>query len=77
MATVNFSVPEELKQAFNQAFAKENKSAILASLMKQAIEEEKVKQRRFKAINMILELRQQQSPVSADKINQARQELRG
>ena len=29
MATVNFSVPEDVKQAFNQAFEGKNKSAII------------------------------------------------
>ena len=75
MATVNFSVPEEIKQAFNHTFANENKSAILAKLMKQAIEERKAKQQRAKAIDAILDLRSKQKPISAKKINQARQEL--
>ena len=76
MATVNFSVPEEIKQAFNHTFANENKSAILAKLMKQAIEERKAKQQRAKAIDAILDLRSKQKPISASKIDQARQELR-
>ena len=41
MATVNFSVPEYVKQEFNQLFATENKSAILTQLMLQAIEARK------------------------------------
>jgi len=39
MATVNFSVPDDIRQEFNQLFEKENKSAILTRLMQQAIEE--------------------------------------
>ena len=39
MATVNFSVPEEVKQQFNRAFAGENKSSVVARLMMQAVEE--------------------------------------
>jgi len=46
MATVNFSVPEHVKQEFNQLFATENKSAILTQLMLQAIEARKQQQRR-------------------------------
>jgi len=38
-STVNFSVPEEVKRAFNEAFAGENKSAVIAGLMERAIEE--------------------------------------
>ena len=40
MATVNFSIPEQVKQAFNAAFAGQNKSAIVAELMREAIERE-------------------------------------
>jgi len=46
MATVNFSVPDDIRQEFNQLFEKENKSAILTRLMQQAIEEKKQQQRR-------------------------------
>ena len=40
MATVNFSVPEDIKQEFNRVFAGPNKSAIVADLLRQAIENE-------------------------------------
>lgn len=76
MATVNFSVPEEVKQAFNDEFSHENKSAILTSLMKRAIEESKIKKRRSIAIDDILALREKQAIVSCDDINKARHELR-
>ena len=38
MATVNFSVPDDLKAAFNAAFEGRNKSAVIAGLMREAIE---------------------------------------
>ena len=37
MATVNFSVPEDVKQAFNAAFEGQNKSAVLTQLMREAV----------------------------------------
>jgi metal-responsive CopG/Arc/MetJ family transcriptional regulator len=37
MATVNYSVPEDVKRAFNRAFAGENRSAIIAQLMREAV----------------------------------------
>ena len=37
MGTVNFSVPDDVKQAFNEAFAGENKSAVLTQLMREAV----------------------------------------
>ena len=39
MATVNFSIPDEIKEEFQRTFAHENRSAVVAGLMKQAIEE--------------------------------------
>ena len=34
MATVNFSVPEDIKNAFNTVFEGQNKSAVIADLMR-------------------------------------------
>ena len=76
MATVNFSVPDEVKQAFNIEFAQENKSAILTRLMQQAIEENRLKKRRSSAIDSILALRENQQAVSMDEIDNTRDELR-
>ncbi len=76
MATINFSVPDEVKQAFNSEFAQENKSAILTRLMQQAIERSRAKKKRSEAIDMILALRSKQAKIlSADIIN-AREQLR-
>lgn len=30
MATVNFSVPEDVKESFNATFSRQNKSAVIA-----------------------------------------------
>lgn len=57
MATVNFSVPDEVKQEFNQLFAHENKSAMLTRLMQKAIAEHKSQQRRAAAMDTLLEMR--------------------
>ncbi len=76
MATVNFSVPEEVKKAFNEAFADRNKSAIIAELMMQAVAEREKMQRRAGAIDRLLELRAQTPPVPPEEIRAAREELR-
>ena len=76
MATLNFSVPEDVRKEFNSVFANENKSAILTQLMRQAIEEKKQRQQRILAIDKILQLRETQSPVATEAINQARSNLR-
>ena len=57
MATVNFSVPEKVKQAFNRIFKDENKSAVLARLMRQAVDERRRQRRRALAVDALLRLR--------------------
>jgi hypothetical protein len=65
MATVNFSVPDEVKDAFNEAFAGQNKSAIVADLMRRAIEEVERERRRAAAIRR-LERRRAKRPAAND-----------
>jgi len=72
MATVNFSVPEEIKEAFQEAFANENKSAVIARLMQQAVAEKQREKRRAAAIDALLDLRRKQRPVSDAEIARAR-----
>ena len=72
MATVNFSVPEEVKEAFQRTFARENRSAIIARLMQEAVEERLREQRRAAAIDAVLELRRRQAPASNAEIAEAR-----
>lgn len=76
MATLNFSVPDDVRREFNALFENENTSAILTGLMQQAIEEKKQQQRRAITIDKILHLRKTQNPVSADELAQAREALR-
>ena len=40
MAFVNYSVPDDVKETFNIAFAGKNKSAVVADLMREAVERE-------------------------------------
>jgi hypothetical protein len=76
ITTVNFSVPEEVKQAFNETFAGENKSAIIAGLMQQAVEQRQRQRRRAFAIDALLELRRSQRPAPAAEVAAARHEGR-
>lgn len=73
MATVNFSVPDDVKQAFNKAFAGENKSGVLTRLMRQAIEERNRQRRRAAAVDALLRLRKRLRPVSDRELRKARQ----
>lgn len=72
MSTVNFSIPDAIKRAFNKTFEGENKSAVLARLMQQAIEERKRQKRRAAAIETLLKVRVRAKPVSEAAIRKAR-----
>lgn len=76
MATVNFSVPDDVKAAFNNAFETENKSAIIAALMMEAVERAARKQLSSEAITRILARREHSPSVSEEDIRQAREQGR-
>lgn len=76
MATVNYSVPEEVKREFNEAFAAENKSAVVARLMRAAVAEKRRQEGRSFAVQRLLALRQSSPPVTEREIAEARQALR-
>jgi predicted transcriptional regulator len=78
MATMNFSIPEDVKQRFNELFSDRNKSEIVTSLMRRAIEEEEV--RRNAKGNLIERLEKIRAMASraytAEEIRAFRDELR-
>ena len=76
MATINISVPEDVKREFNALFAKENKSAIITGLMRRAIEERKLRERRAAAVEALLRLRSRQLAVGDEKIADIRRAIR-
>ncbi|MDD2724536.1 MAG: hypothetical protein PHH59_11015 [Methylovulum sp.] len=76
MATVNFSVPDEVKAAFNAAYQGQNKSAIIAELMREAVERAVRKQQHQQAIADLLALRGQIPAVTEAAVQAARDELR-
>jgi len=73
MATVNFSVPNDVMQQFNKAYAGENKSGVLTRLLRQAIEERRRQRRRAAAIAALLKLRRRLRPVTNRELREARQ----
>ena len=72
MAIVNFSVPDAVKSAFDTAFAGENKSAVIARLMAEAVEDKTRRKRRARAMAGILALRKKHRPATNDTIRRAR-----
>jgi hypothetical protein len=72
MATVNFSVPEDVKAAFDRAFRHTNKSAIIARLMRRAVEEEALAARRRVAAEALTRLRGRIAGVTPQAVRKAR-----
>jgi len=72
MATVNFSVPDEVKAAFNAAFAGQNKSAIIAGLMREAVARAERRTQSRAAIHRILERRRHAPTLSDGELEAAR-----
>jgi hypothetical protein len=73
VATVNFSVPEKIKKTFNETFAGENKSAIIARLMLQAVDEAKRQRRREEAFRLLTEKRRHRKPMTDEDLLKTRQ----
>jgi metal-responsive CopG/Arc/MetJ family transcriptional regulator len=73
MATVNISVPDEVKKAFNTTFQGQDKSAIIATLMREAVERAQRKQRAQEAAARILERCRSATVITAAEFRSARE----
>ena len=80
MATMNFSVPDDLKEAFNKAFKGENKSAVVAALMRKAIEEKARRAKQDRELDALIEellrIRAEDPPATDEEIRRVRVEGR-
>lgn len=72
MATVNFNVPDDVKQAFNLAFAGKNKSAVIATLMREAVERAQRQRRSEAAMERIIAQHADAPRCSAKELRAAR-----
>lgn len=72
MATVNFSVPDEVKEAFDKTFGDQNKSAIVADLMRRAVREHELQRRRERLFRQLTAKRSRRPSASNDEIRKAR-----
>jgi metal-responsive CopG/Arc/MetJ family transcriptional regulator len=70
MSTVNFSIPDDVKEEFGRVFDGRNKSAIIAELMRKAIAEVKRRKQREELFRALTEQRAQR-PLLSDKELQA------
>ncbi len=76
MATMNFSIPDNVKERFNRIFANANKSAIVTQLLEDAIERAERKKQSDEAIKHIKSRWHERPIVSEEEIRQAREEGR-
>jgi len=80
MATMNFSVPDDLKEAFNKAFKGENKSGVVAALMRKAIEEKARRAKQDRELDALIEellrIRAEDPPATDEEIRRVRVEGR-
>ncbi len=72
MATVNFSVPDEIKAEFDRVFGAQNKSAVIAELMRRAVAEVKQRKRREDIFRLLTQRRRQRPSLSDEQIRQSR-----
>ena len=72
MATVNFSVPDEVKVAFDKAFSGQNKSAVVAELMRRAVRESVQRARRAQLFRQLSSARSRRNAASARQVSAAR-----
>lgn len=72
MATVNFSVPDEIKKAFDQVFKGQNKSAVIADFMRKAVDETKQRKRREGIFRLLTQRRSERPSASSEAVRAAR-----
>jgi hypothetical protein len=64
MATAIFSVPDDIKAEFDRVFGGQNKSAVLAELMRKAVAEVTRRERRVEIFRALTRRRKQRPPLS-------------
>jgi hypothetical protein len=72
VATVNFSVPDDVKAAFDETFGDQNKSAIVAELMRRAVRDRRLQLRREQLFRQLTRARSGRSTVTGEEIRKAR-----
>ena len=72
MATVNFSVPDDIKAEFDKVFGGQNKSAVIAGLMRRAVAEVKRRKRREDIFRRLTQRRTERPSMSDAQIRASR-----
>jgi hypothetical protein len=72
MATVNFSVPDDVKAEFDKTFGGQNKSAVIADLMRKAVANAKLRKRRVDIFRTLTQRRTERPSLSDAQIRISR-----
>ena len=72
MATVNFSVRDEVKAEFDKAFGDQNKSSIIAELMRRAVRERQLQIRRERLYRQLSSARVRRPSLTSEEIRRTR-----
>lgn len=76
MTKMTFLIPDDLAKAFDKAFEGEDKSAVVASLMRKAVEERQPLRQPGNFVERMRRIRASGREVTEEEIRRARQELR-
>jgi hypothetical protein len=71
-ATVKFSVPDEVKAEFDKAFGDQNKSSIIAELMRRAVRERQLQIRRERLFRQLSNARRKRPSFTSEEVRRAR-----
>lgn len=72
MATVNFSVPDEVKAEFDKAFGDQNKSSIIAEMMRRAVRERQLQIRRERLFRQLSSARVSRPSFTSEEVLRTR-----
>jgi len=72
MATVNFSVPDDVKETFDKTFGDQNKSAIIADLMRRAVRDHQLQQRRESLFRQLTAAHSRRPPLTTAELQKTR-----
>ncbi len=73
MAIMNFSVPDDVEDAFNREFAGCNKSAVVARLIRQSVAEAEQQRQRGAVFRELTAGRAERPPLTKAQLYEARE----
>jgi hypothetical protein len=72
MSTANFSVPDEVKATFDKVFGDQNKSSIIAVLMRRTVRERQLQCSRERHFRKLSSARANRPSLTGEEVRRAR-----